>query len=188
MRHPYHPSLNTTVHLLWDDHVVYILGDTVWGLCAAESLGDSSKVDWGTVMDYEYEIRREAIRKIVYEHKDIALAMREARQDQELRSIKLVTPALAQAAASAATAAVHASGARRVPPPPAWRGDDRSRSPDRYQDRSSKGGKGNGKGGKNNLARGPRRRLAAHEDKKRAELKNKTADGKDICYRFNRKG
>ena len=64
-------------------------------------------------MSYELELRREAVRKIVFEVKDIALAMKEARQDQELRSLKLVTPALARAAASAATAAVAASSSRR---------------------------------------------------------------------------
>ena len=181
MRHPHHARLTTANRQVWDDHVAYVLGDTVWGLCATEPFGGTAKVEWGIVMVYEHELRREAVRLIVYEMKDIAAAMKEARQDQELRSLKLVTPALAQAAASAASAAVAASSSRLgPPPPPPYRGNDRSRSPVH----KNKGGKGGGKKGKG--------KRPGHGDrsqpKSNKEYKTTTPDGKPICFRFNKAG
>jgi hypothetical protein len=158
-------------------YVEFILGERVAG-ASLDNQGLGVAADWLTVLQYEFAIRRYAVREILYSGKDFWTALKEAMKDPELRERYLVTPTTvahalkrrgasdgqANAPAGAVVvglsnrqkkrlrAAAGAAAAVAVAPPPAV-----------------VFAKGPGKGGK---------------DKTKNKTAGKTPDGKIVCRNF----
>ena len=82
----YHPNQ-------FRDHVDWLLGEEVAELRAAASEGrDSSKPSWQTILRYELEVRKEAMRRIHMCGLNVKEALWQARNSDDLRTRFLVTP------------------------------------------------------------------------------------------------
>ena len=142
---------------MWNDHCDYVLGDTVMNMKTSSADGKLiHRPDWKQVLIYEFEIRKQMTRLVLYEGMTIATALKAARKDTEIKETFFVTPN----AMAAAT--------------------DRERSPrgNRRGDYSYYGNKGNGKGkGKQGKGKGKSKFIDS--------LHHQTPDGRKICYAFN---
>jgi hypothetical protein len=173
MKNPSRAWLVTATPEVWSAHVDHILGDTVHGLRMKGPAVTELRVDWQTVLGYEFELRREATRLIQYDGLDLAAAMLAARSDTELRERCFTGPAMCSLIAQAAGGS---SGTLRPPPLATGNGGGDSGSTAKRQKRAGKnggndGGKGGGKGGgKNGGKKG---------------WQKETPEGKPICFRYN---
>ena len=76
---------------VFQDYVEYILSDRV----AAFSLdqdGLGVQAAWSTVLNYDYQIRKLVVRKVLYDDTDFATALAQARQDLECKERYFITP------------------------------------------------------------------------------------------------
>ncbi len=138
----------------------------MWGFRVTVA-GRTSVPDWAIVLDYEQALRREAVKRVVYDGMDLKSALHSARKDTELREAHFVTQALLGMV-------VHSSG--RTPPPPRP-----------FSGAGPYGGGGNGKGkrkgGKYQGGKGkggPSSASAADSSMARS-----TPDGRPICFAWN---
>jgi hypothetical protein len=172
-KNPSRAWLRTCSKEVWADHLDYILGDTVFGF-DIKAAGRSIRPPWDLILSYEQEIRKEAIRLVLYEGSDLASAMHAARHGTEHRERFFVTPCMCSmvAAAAATPAPNRGKGGQKGHP-----GDngDYVISPGAgpYGGKPGKDrrkGKGKGKGSKAKVPDGK----ATH-----------TPDGQQICFAFN---
>ena len=180
MKNPSRAWLATATPEIWSAHVDHVLGETVHGLKMKGPAVMEFKVDWQTVLSYEFELRREATRLIQSDGLDLATAMLTARRDTELRERCFTGPAMCSLIAQAAGGS---SGTVRPPPLATGNvggnsgGQQQARAgTSKRQKRTGKNGggdgrKGGGKGGGKN-------------DGKTGWQKN-TPEGKPICFRYN---
>ena len=71
----------------------YVLGLRVWGLNLGGE-GRRPSPRWQVVLSYEVALRREALRLVTFEGKNLRDAMFEARRGTELRDVHFITPAI----------------------------------------------------------------------------------------------
>ncbi len=124
-----HPERDVFKHLTpktWTHLLDYLLGPTVYKYRTEKGV----RLSWNDLLNYEFEIRKKAMRKVTSHNFTIAEAIKSAMKDDELRSIHF-------------TLALVSSGTRS--------GRARSRSPrrDETPGDSSRKGKGKGKGKQN---------------------------------------
>jgi hypothetical protein len=163
MKHPGNPWLRTSTPEVWQGHLEHILGERVFGLRIAGA-GSDILPEWATILSYEHELRKEAVRLVQYEGLDIAAALLAARKDVEIRERCFTAPCLA--------GMVRAS----LPQSRAASSDDRyrrekSRPVKPPFHKEGKGAKGKGKGKDTKNSKGGVHRV--------------TADNKPICFRYN---
>ena len=91
--------LRTATLNTWNTFVEYILSDEV-GCYALDTEGISVKASWATTLNYEYQIRKLAFRKIQYEQLDFAAALTAAMADLTCKERYFITPTAYIAAAS----------------------------------------------------------------------------------------
>lgn len=161
-RNPTTAWLTSATHEAWREHVEYVLGEKVYGL-RIPGMDTMTGPEWSTVLSYEHALRKEAVRKILYEGTGFREAMRAARTSTELRELSFVAPTMAsilargRRATASSSSAPPSKKARKDPNPPA-----------------GKGTKGAGKGKK-----------ATRGGKGKSTWHNTTTDGTPICYAYN---
>jgi len=101
----------------WALHVEYVLGPKVYGLRFGPN-ASGVKPPWHCVLEYEWALRKEAMRAVVYDGKDLAEALSSARADTELREGKFITPLLvaSNTGAGVSSFASSLSASRAAPP------------------------------------------------------------------------
>jgi hypothetical protein len=171
IQNPTRAWLATASQDVWLDHLDYVLGPRVWGL-KFSAAGMEFTLAWSIVLEYEWSLRREAIKSVVYDGANLKDAMIAARRCTELRETHFVTPALV-GAVSAATSASYGSLSRRGGP---------SAGSHPYEP-SNQGGEGKGKGRKNKGGKGGKGGKGKHTQD--SSLARMTAEGKDICFAYN---
>ena len=152
LRTPKKPIFRGLTEQIWDDHVDWLLGPKVYDTEVRDPAGNAiSRPTWGTLMEYELELRRRLYEIVNEGDCSIADALHMVRSDQPLFSRFFITPTSLQAGVAAALQAVAQQGQGR--------GVKRIHE-DRYTQRphdgyaadwnfpTDKGGKGKGKGGK----------------------------------------
>ena len=166
LQNPNRPWLATASSEVWLEHLDYILGPRVWGLNLGGE-GRRCSPPWQVVLSYELALRREALRLVTFEGKNLRDAMFEACRCTELREVHFITPALVSNVQSLAVPGKGSSdgGRAALRDAPWW-------PPEGYGKNENKGnGKGNGKGGGKN--------------KFDPNLSTTTPDGKQICFAYN---
>ena len=83
--------IRTSTIANWLKYTSYILGDTV-ATWAMDDSGRGVCATWGTVLRYEYQVRKLMARKVLFEAKSFIEAMTEAMADEACRTRYLVTP------------------------------------------------------------------------------------------------
>ena len=184
-RHPGRPALQDATPAAAGAYLDHLLGDRVAGFSVS---GSSARPPFWLVLAYDTEIRKKAA-KFMNDGLSFARALAMASKDPEVREQAFVTPLLLHVAASA----------RSAPPPPprgGWPGAASStqQPPQKQQKVSSEKpgelGKGGGKGGK---GKGKNKDKGANvpenkgdASKKKFALQRTTADGREICFKFQR--
>lgn len=80
--------------------------------------GQEFTATWETVLAHEYNVRKQACKRVLYEDKDLAVALKEAMQDLQIKERWFITPiAVGAAAASSSSsgAALEAKAYRAGP-------------------------------------------------------------------------
>jgi hypothetical protein len=177
LSHPARGWLQTASPDVWREHLDHVLGEEVYGFKITSSAGDrSSRSSWKTLLSYEFQLRKEAIRLVNFEGVDFKAAMVRARGSTELREKHFVTPCILDVVTMAAAAP---AGQYRAEPyaymspwqqPPAGKGVGKGKAKGQ--------GKGKGKGKGKDTRRGANNG-ATH---------GKTPDGKEICFAYNKGG
>ena len=175
IQNPTRVWLSTATQEVWLDHLDYVLGPRVSGMKVA-AVGREIAPSWAVVLDYEWALRRNAIKMVVYEGKDFKEAMVAARRCTELRETHFVTPAIIGAVSAATTSGygpvLSPTGYGPAPShsaaPPPWHPYD-------FENKGSE--KGKGKKGK-----GKAKGKGFDMD---PSLARNTADGKPICFAYN---
>ena len=167
-RHPQRPWLSTAAADIWDAHLNYLLGEEVYGF-RVEVNGVKHGPAWTTILEYELQMRKAAVKLITFDGLDIAAALKKVRKDQELRAKYFTTPSLSLMALANSAPPGSSSGA--PPAPPQWQRDSWQREGPYSRKGSGKKGKGKGnKGGKGKVD---------------ANFKSRTPDGRQICFAYN---
>jgi hypothetical protein len=167
--------LRTASMQVWDKFVRYILSDEI-ALYALDSNGISVRATWDTVLMYEHQIRKLAVRKILFESFDFETAMEAARTDLVIKERYFISP----------TAILSAMGRNG--------GSSASAPQSSTQGAAVPGGRGPGGGLSNKQKRAakatsskaPVLKTTAKKGKgKGSKGSNKTPDGRIICLNFN---
>ena len=161
-KHPTRAWLATALPEVWTAHLDYVLGEQVYGFRIRAGDGDLRPV-WSTAVSYELQIRKEAVRAILYDGLDFKAAMAAARKSTELRETHFVTPTIAAMVTGTA-----ASSSRGGPSGSAGDGDRYAPYPVGKGKGKNKGKKGKGKAKGGN---GP--------------WHVTTPDGRPICFAYN---
>lgn len=179
MRNPMRAWLGTAGPEIWATHIRHILGDTVYGL-RIKSRGHEMKPDWEIVLSYEHEIRKDAMRAVLYDGLDLAAALARARKDMELRERFFVAPGMCSIIATAAFEPGTRSSAASVRSHPYEANASSSGGGGNGGEKSSRkrgsGSKGGGKGGSSGSKGGSK---GGHKH-------DKTPQGNPICFNWNR--
>jgi hypothetical protein len=169
-QHSTRPWLQTCTPGIWLEHVDYVLGPEVYGYSIAIE-GVKVSPSWSVVLAYEFQLRKKAVREVMYNGMDIARALEIARKCSETKEQYFTTPM-----ALSTAVATQVQGTRQN-----WKQDYRNQQGNQNQHKGGRGGKGKqGKGGRNGKG-----------GKAQTKLKfkrNKKPDGRLICYRFQSKG
>ena len=159
--------LSTTSPDLWLTHVDYIMSEEVAGLCIRVQ-DQNVTPPWSTILEYEFQIRKLALKRVVYDGLDISAALEFARKDALTKQWYFETPT-----------SVNASISRKRG---AGGGD---------QGNEQKKGKGRGKAGKGKNAGEKAAEKVAGKGRGKKGGKHKhshTPDGRMICFRFQTGG
>ncbi len=180
MRYPERRSLRGLTSQVFTDLVEYLLGELVWQFRGPAD----QQVSWSDVLEYEWQIRKRAMRWVRQQKYTVAEGIAAAIKDQEVRTTFFIT----QLACS--------KPRKRDRSPPASTGP-RQPNPNQQQQakgkgNKAKGGKGKGKGSKNDGG-GKQDNAGTAESNivntaKRYEVLLSTVPGtsKQICYRYNK--
>ena len=172
LSHPARGWLQSATPDVWREHLDHVLGDEVYGFKITSSSGDrSSRSSWKTLLAYEFQLRKEAIRMVNFESSDFKTAMVRARSSTELREKHFVTPCILDVVTAGANPYRAEPYSYPTPwqQPPAGKGADKGKAKGKGKGKGKDKGKIKGKG-----AAGPRH--------------GKTPDGKEICYAYNKEG
>ena len=150
---------------IWLDHLEYVLGDDVARM-RHQVLDRVVTPPWAVVLNYEFQIRKEACRLIMFQGQTLADSMLQARQSPEIKERHFSTPTAMAAACN------------KVPNSP---GSSYKRPFDELSN-SGKSGKGNKASGKGGGAKGGK--PSAKKGNNTKILHNKTPDGRSLCFRF----
>lgn len=166
--------LKTTSPELWRKYTEHILGEEVAAYKTVVN-GQEFSASWETVLNYEYQIRKAATKKILYEDMDLRAALAAAQADLQVKERFFITPT-----AIAAGANSRSSSTGYI------RGEDRARP---YAQKGDKGGKGSkpaGKSGKNDKGgKGSEKGGKSGSNARRKQFQAlKTPDGRLICNSF----
>jgi hypothetical protein len=93
-RNPGRSYLSTTSADAWLAHVNFILGEEV----AFMTVPLSAVVPWQLVLNWEFQVRKEAYRLVCFEQTDLAEALVTARHDTQLKQLHWLTPLCMQLA------------------------------------------------------------------------------------------
>ena len=191
----------------WDDMVTHILGEEVWGLEAKSAGGQViAKPSWLQVLEYEFQVRKAAY-KSINEGAELSDALKAAKASDSIKTRYLITPmAVAATAAKNETriAIWQPEQARDEAGLAAWA--NKGKWQPKHNDNSKGGGKANkkgkggksGKGGDKGSGGGGGGKGGGKEGvqnffnqaKKNPalapKLKFTTADGRKICFRYNK--
>jgi hypothetical protein len=152
----------------WNLHADYVLGPRVLFLAAKDENGrEVKKPSWPLVLSYEYRIRKKAV-ELANEGRSLALALKSAREDSDLKQEHFSTPmAIAPPrTGSGSSGYAHQGGDDH--------GTKRKDYADRKDDRDRRGDD------RKDDKRAKRPRLPAG-----LSLKSTTPDGRKLCYGFN---
>ena len=163
-KHATRAWLRNSCPQIWLDHLEFILGDDI-ARFRHQVLDRIITPPWNIVLNYEYQVRKEACRRIMFEGDSLEEAMKKARRCPEVKERHFSTPTAMAAAVSR----------------PAQQVGNKRAFEELSGGKGSKGSKGSkgegGKGGGKDAGKG---------DKKPAVkvLHNKTPDGRNLCFRF----
>ena len=77
----------------WDHHLKYLMGKKVYQLRGKDQHGKEVVApSWTTMLTYEYEMRKYAMKKLNYTTLSLPQALEEARDNAELRLLHFLTP------------------------------------------------------------------------------------------------
>lgn len=154
--------LSTTSPGVWREHADYILGDDIYGFSVV-ALNQRVEPPWQVVLSYEFHVRKQACRLIMFEGMDFAAAMAKARRCTETKEKHFSTPVALSAT----------RGGKR----PQWGGaawtNDASEGPE------PKKGKGKGKAKAASKSKGKGKGAGGKKFPH-----TKTPDGRLICFNF----
>ena len=144
----------------FDRYTDYVLGDKCYQLLVPGASGEKQPLHppWHILLDYEFELRKKAIRKAHKEARPLHATLKVATEDTELKELHFTSP-------------VTFAAMERPAKTPKWEQDP------------PKGHKGKGKGKK-----GKDQGKTSYLPGTKLELVTHTPDGKQICYRYNMKG
>ena len=169
----------------WEDFVEYLLSEKVYRL-ELRAQGRRYGCSWPLLLSYELQMRKDAFEKVNLEGLGVDAAVRKAMKDPEIRQMYF-------ASQLSAGERREIGGAGGGPPGPAagggpGRGLSIGGSDIAPTPGSAGGGGGAGGGGKGG---GPKRQEpppANPKPPKRRKIHFKTADGREICFKYNKKG
>jgi hypothetical protein len=160
--------LKTTSPELWRKHVEHILGEEVTAYRTLVN-GAEFSASWETVLSYEFQIRKLATKKVLYEDMDIASALQASRLDLQTKERWFITPTAIGAASSSRVI----SNSNRY--------EDRSKPYEQKGKGGKKGGK-DSKGGKGKTFESKGSSKGSGSNNRRQQFKAlKTPDGRLIC-------
>ena len=159
LKHTNRTWLSTATPNIWLDHLDWVLGEDVHGFQVKLPNGQSRRPDWQVVLSYEHQLRKEAVRRVLYEGEDLAAALIAARRNTELKERHFVTPAIMNIAlgANEEKSSSSRSGPYQVP----W-----------YNAPGKGGSKGKNRKGKD-------------KSKSKDGVHAVTPDGRRICFAYN---
>jgi hypothetical protein len=172
--------LKTTSQELWRKYTEHILGELVAGYKTLVG-GQEFSASWETVLSYEYNIRKLACKKVLYDDLDLAAALKEAMEDLQIKERFFITPTAIAAGANSRYGS-SSSGQHNVPPRPAPYAD-----PKGGKDKGGKGGDKGPKGGKGKGGKGKGGKQVTSNESRKIGRQMKTPDGRLICHRFQSK-
>lgn len=173
-RHSSRAWLATTSPQLWREHVDFILGDDIAGF-SITALGLTVKPPWEIILSYEFQVRKQACRRVMFDREDIASAMLGARHCTATKEKYFSTP-VSLVANMVAT-----------------RGDGGSKKRDWNSTQSTGDGNQSGKASGSNAKPKGKGRAAGKGAKGKGKgkgagksrfPKTKTPDGRSICFKF----
>ena len=178
VRHPNRAFLADADPDVWLPHVEYILSEEIAGQEATGADGTVlHKPTWNLVLSFEYQIRREAVRLILYEQITLGEALARARKDMQLKECYFTTPLGFSALASLQN---NFSSLSLGPSSPASTAASTADSPTKWKrvkkpwaEKTSKGkagGQGKAKGKGKTEGR---------------DMARETPDGRKLCFAFN---
>ena len=144
----------------FDRYTDYVLGDKCYQLLVPGPQDKKQPLHppWHILLDYEFELRKRAIRRAHKEGTPLYETLKEATEDTELKELHFTSP-------------VTFAAMERPNKAPKW------------EQEQIKGGKGKGKGKK-----GKEQTKTSYLPGTKLELITHAPDGKQICYRYNMKG
>ena len=179
LRHNTRLWLRDVTPEVWLSHLEYVLGEDV---AQFEQLVLDVKVKppWNVVLTYEYQIRKEACRLVLFDGATLGMAMKTARESTSVKEKYFSTPTNC----AAAVAIAQGDAGRKRP----WEGAQGDGS--RKGDPGGKGGKAAAKGGQSSWkgkgSKGPGRDPPPPPAGGQPRGHQRTPDGRSICYRFQR--
>ena len=157
--------LSTTSPAIWNQHADYILGEDVYGFKL--TVQDTIVVPpWQVVMEYEQQIRKHALKRVIYDDEDIATALMYCQTNASLKEKYFSTP-------MAINASVMSKKRPNDGTNDAKKGNKWQKNHEGNKQKEGNKGKGRGRG--------------KSDDKKAFTPQHKhtkTPDGRAICYRF----
>ena len=155
----------------FEQYVNFLLGEKCYNMKVPSASGEKTALQppWHILLDYEYELRSSAFKKVRKDGQELGTALLEATRDSELKELHFTSP-------------ITFAGMQR--PNKMGRWEQAAPSSPAPQGKGpggkSKPGKGKkGKGGKYQTTYLPGTRL---------ELITHTPDGQEVCYKYNMKG
>lgn len=151
----------------FDRYTDYVLGENCYMMQVPNASGEKTALQppWHILLDYEFEMRKKAVRNAHRHGISLHDALKQATEDTELKELYFTSP-------------VTFSAIQR--PPKTARADDGFQ-----KGREASGGKGKSKKGK---GKGNQKQKVSFLPGTFLQLVTRTADGKEICYKFNIKG
>ena len=181
LKHSNRLWLRTSSMELWRKYTEHVLGEKVLNY-KATAQGQDYGVSWEVVLNYEFQMRKLACRKVLYEDKDIATALEEAMTDLQVKEQFFITPMAVGVAASSASSSRQGYNdfniRKRPLPEPVSKGG---------KGKDSKGaGKGKYDGGKQ-TNEGTSKKSQSNARRKEGKTM-KTPDGRLICMAYQNAG
>ncbi len=182
MKYPERRTLKGLTSQVFTDLVEYLLGELVWQFRGPAD----QQITWNDVLEYEWQIRKRAMRWVRQQKYTVGESISMAMKDQEVRTTFFLT----QLACSKPR-----KRERSPPAAPRQAAPNQPRNPQQQQNKGkgnkAKGGKGKGKGGKHDGGGGSASTLDTNAVNmaKRNEvlLVSVPGSGKHICIKFNKK-
>ena len=173
LQNPERPLLKGYTQSVWLAHVEWILGDDVMNAeIALTADGRKFKPSWAICLNLEYEVRKEAAKRMT-KGKSLAAALKEAREDRGILNKLFLTPSSMEAGAAAARAE-HARLTPRPPaPPPVTQPSLLSQITADTDDASSAAGSDAGKGKRKGKGKGKNKGKSKPKAKAKTKAKPK---------------